>query len=104
MLDVEATTVNALLVVSVRVPEGPIRVTGAAPVMTVLLTLCVSTLVVVVGLVANADVTPRKSRQHLSRPRSDGVLNTGAGAVTAAYVATTVLRIVLALRTDAEDY
>jgi hypothetical protein len=58
MLDVEGTTVSAMAVVAVRVPEVPVIVTVAPPVVAELLAVSVSTLVEVVGLVANAAVTP----------------------------------------------
>ena len=58
MLDVEGTTVSAMVVVAVSVPEVPVMVTVAAPVVAELLAVRVSTLVLVVGLVANAAVTP----------------------------------------------
>jgi len=58
MLDVEGTTVSAIVVVAVRVPEVPVMVTVVAPVVAEPLAVRVSTLVEVVGLVANAAVTP----------------------------------------------
>ena len=51
-------TVNASVVVAVRLPELPVIVTVAFPVVAVLLAVSVSTLVPVVGLVLNAAVTP----------------------------------------------
>lgn len=51
-------TVNASVVVAVRLPEVPVIVTVADPVVAVLLAVSVSTLVPVVGLVLNAAVTP----------------------------------------------
>ena len=51
-------TVNASVVVAVRLPEVPVIVTVAFPVVAVLLAVSVSTLVPVVGLVLNAAVTP----------------------------------------------
>jgi len=50
--------VSAMVVVAVRVPEVPVMVTVAAPVVAVLLAVSVSTLLPVVGLVPNAAVTP----------------------------------------------
>jgi hypothetical protein len=47
-----------MVVVAVSVPEVPVMVTVAAPVVAELLAVRVSTLVLVVGLVANAAVTP----------------------------------------------
>jgi hypothetical protein len=67
MLDVEGTTVSAMVVVSVSVPEVPVMVTVAAPVVAELLAVRVSTLVEVVELVANAAVTP------LGRPEATRV-------------------------------
>ena len=61
MLDVEGTTVSAMVVVAVRVPEVPVIVTVAPPVVVELLAVSVSTLVEVVGLVAKAAVTPAGS-------------------------------------------
>jgi hypothetical protein len=54
-------TVRAMVVVAVKEPEVPVMVTVAAPVVAVLLAVRVSTLVEVVGLVANAAVTPAGS-------------------------------------------
>lgn len=51
-------TVNARVVVAVKLPEVPVIVTVAAPVVAVLLAISVSTLVPVVGFVPNAAVTP----------------------------------------------
>jgi len=51
-------TVNARVVVAVRLPEVPVIVTVADPVVAVLLAVSVSTLVPVVGFVPNAAVTP----------------------------------------------
>jgi hypothetical protein len=51
-------TVNAKVVVAVRLPEVPVIVTVADPVVAVLLAVSVTTLVPVVGLVPNAAVTP----------------------------------------------
>src|ERR1700728_4245441 len=51
-------TVSASLVVAVKLPEVPVIVTVAAPVVAVLLAVSVSTLVPVVGFVPNAAVTP----------------------------------------------
>src|ERR1700685_4820048 len=51
-------TVSASLVVAVKLPEVPVIVTVADPVVAVLLAVRVSTLVPVVGLVPNAAVTP----------------------------------------------
>ena len=53
-----ALTVRAIEVVAVRLPEVPVIVTVAAPVVAVLLAVSVSTLVPVVGFVPNAAVTP----------------------------------------------
>jgi hypothetical protein len=52
------TTVSAIVVVAVSVPEVPVIVTVELPAVAVLLAARVSTLVAVVGLVANAAVTP----------------------------------------------
>ena len=51
-------TVNARVVVAVKLPEVPVIVTVADPVVAVLLAVSVSTLVPVVGFVPNAAVTP----------------------------------------------
>jgi hypothetical protein len=51
-------TVNARVVVAVKLPEVPVMVTVADPVVAVLLAVRVSTLVPVVGFVPNAAVTP----------------------------------------------
>jgi hypothetical protein len=51
-------TVNARVVVAVKLPEVPVMVTVADPVVAVLLAVSVSTLVPVVGFVPNAAVTP----------------------------------------------
>lgn len=51
-------TVNARVVVAVKLPEVPVIVTVAGPVVAVLLAVSVSTLVPVVGFVPNAAVTP----------------------------------------------
>lgn len=51
-------TVRASVVVAVRLPEVPVMVTVAAPVVAVALAVRVSTLVPVVGFVPNAAVTP----------------------------------------------
>lgn len=51
-------TVNARVVVAVRLPEVPVIVTVADPVVAVLLAVSVRTLVPVVGFVPNAAVTP----------------------------------------------
>jgi hypothetical protein len=51
-------TVRAMVVDAVRVPEVPVIVTVAAPMVAVLLAVSVSTLEPVVGLVAKAAVTP----------------------------------------------
>ena len=51
-------TVSARVVVAVRLPEVPVIVTVAFPVVAVLLAVSVSTLDPVVGLVLNAAVTP----------------------------------------------
>ena len=56
--DADEFTVNATFVVAVRLPEVPVIVTVAAPVVAVLLAVSVSTLVPVVGFVPNAAVTP----------------------------------------------
>ena len=53
-----AFTVSAMEVVAVRVPEVPVMVTVAAPVVAVLLAVRVSTLLPIVGLVPKAAVTP----------------------------------------------
>jgi len=51
-------TVRAIVVEAVRLPEVPVIVTVAAPVVAVALAVSVSTLVPVVGFVPNAAVTP----------------------------------------------
>jgi len=51
-------TVSASVVVAVKLPEVPVMVTVADPVVAVLLAVSVSTLVPVVGFVPNAAVTP----------------------------------------------
>jgi hypothetical protein len=51
-------TVSATVVVAVRLPEVPVMVIVALPTAAVLLAVSVSTLVPVVGLVANDAVTP----------------------------------------------
>jgi len=51
-------TVSASFVVAVKLPEVPVIVTVADPVVAVLLAVSVSTLVPLVGFVANAAVTP----------------------------------------------
>jgi hypothetical protein len=51
-------TVSATLVVALRLPEVPLMVTVAVPVLAVLLAVSVSTLLPVVGFVPNAAVTP----------------------------------------------
>jgi hypothetical protein len=51
-------TVNASVVLAVRLPEVPVMVTVADPVVAVLLAVSVSTLVPVVGFVPNVAVTP----------------------------------------------
>jgi len=51
-------TVNASVVVAVKLPEVPVIVTVADPVVAVLLAVSVRTLVPVVGFVPNAAVTP----------------------------------------------
>jgi hypothetical protein len=56
--DVVEFTVNAMVVVAVKLPEVPVIVTVAEPVVALLLAVSVSTLVEVVGLVANDAVTP----------------------------------------------
>jgi len=66
-LPAEETTVSAMVVVAVVLPEVPLMVTVAAPVVAVLLAVSVSTLVPVVGLVPNAAVTP------LGRPEAASV-------------------------------
>ena len=53
-----AFTVSAMEVVAVRVPEVPVMLTVAAPVVAVLLAVRVRTLLPVVGLVPKAAVTP----------------------------------------------
>jgi hypothetical protein len=53
-----ALTVNATVVVAVRLLEVPLMVTVAVPVLAVLLAVSVSTLLPVVGFVPNAAVTP----------------------------------------------
>lgn len=53
-----ALTVRARVVVAVRLPEVPVMVTVELPVVAVELAVRVSTLVPVVGFVANAAVTP----------------------------------------------
>ena len=56
--DVVELTVRAMVVVAVRLPEVPVTVTVADPVVAVLLAVRVNTLVPVVGFVPNAAVTP----------------------------------------------
>jgi hypothetical protein len=51
-------TVSASVVVAIKLPEVPVIVTVADPVVAVLLAVSVSTLVPVVGFVPNAAVTP----------------------------------------------
>jgi hypothetical protein len=51
-------TVRAIVVLAVRLPEVPVMVTVAAPVVAVLLAVRVNTLVPVVGFVPNDAVTP----------------------------------------------
>jgi hypothetical protein len=51
-------TVSEIVVVAFRLPEVPVMVTVAGPVVAVLLAVSVSTLLPVVGLVPNAAVTP----------------------------------------------
>lgn len=58
MEEVAALTVSAMVVVAVKVPEVPAMITVAAPVAAIALAVSVSTLLPVVGLVANAAVTP----------------------------------------------
>jgi hypothetical protein len=53
-----AVTVSAMVVVALNEPEVPVMVTVAAPTVAVALAVSVSTLVEVVGLVANAAVMP----------------------------------------------
>jgi len=53
-----ALTVSATLVVALRLPEVPLMVTVAVPVLAVPLAVSVSTLLPVVGFVPNAAVTP----------------------------------------------
>src|SRR3984885_5268205 len=55
---VEEFTVNASVVVAFKLPEVPVIVTVAFPVVAVLLAVSVSTLDPVVGFVLNAAVTP----------------------------------------------
>jgi hypothetical protein len=50
-LGVEETTVSAMVVLAVMVPEVPVMVTVASPAVAVLVAVNVSTLVEVVGLV-----------------------------------------------------
>ena len=57
-LPVDETTVSAMVVVAVVVPEVPVIVTFEVPTVAVALAVKVITLVLVVGLVANAAVTP----------------------------------------------
>jgi len=54
----DAVTVSAMVVVAVSEPEVPVMVTVEVPTVAVALAVSVSTLVPVVGLVANAAVTP----------------------------------------------
>jgi hypothetical protein len=63
----EEFTVRAMVVVAVRLPEVPVMVTVAAPVVAVALAVSVSTLVPVVGFVPKAAVTP------LGRPEAASV-------------------------------
>src|ERR1700728_1317452 len=58
-------TVSASFVVAVKLPEVPVIVTVADPVVAVLLAVSVSTLVPVVGVVANAAVRPDAARVTL---------------------------------------
>ena len=51
-------TVRAIVVEAVRLPEVPVTVTVAGPTEAVLLAVNVSTLVLIVGSVANLAVTP----------------------------------------------
>ena len=53
-----AVTVRVIVVVALRLLEVPVMVTVDDPTVAVLLALKVSTLVVAVGLVPNATVTP----------------------------------------------
>jgi hypothetical protein len=53
-----ALTVSVTVVVAVRLPDVPVMVTVAVPVVAVELAVRVSTLVLVVGFVANEAVTP----------------------------------------------
>jgi len=53
-----ALTVSATVVVVVRLPEVPLMVTVAVPVLAVVLAVSVSTLLPVVGFVPNAAVMP----------------------------------------------
>ena len=53
-----AVTVSATVVDAVKDPDVPVMVTVAVPAVAVLLAVKVRTLVLVVGLVANAAVTP----------------------------------------------
>jgi hypothetical protein len=55
---VDPVTVSPMAVVAVNVPEIPVTVIVEVPTVVVLLVDSVSTLVPVVGLVANAAVTP----------------------------------------------
>jgi len=56
--DDAALTVSAMVAVAVKLPEVPVMVTVADPVVAVLLAVSVSTLVPVVGFVPNDAVTP----------------------------------------------
>ena len=64
-----ALTVRASVVVATRLPEVPVMVTVAVPVVAVALAVRVSTLVPVVGFVPNAAVTPlgRPDAGHAAR-------------------------------------
>ena len=61
-------TVRAIVVLAVRLPEVPLIVTVAVPVVAVLLAVSESTLLPVVGLVAKVAVTP------LGRPEAASVM------------------------------
>lgn len=62
-----ALTVRAMVVVAIRLPEVPVMITVAFPVVAELLAVRVRTLVAVVGLVPNVAVTP------LGRPEAASV-------------------------------
>ena len=81
-----AFTVNAIVVDAVRLPEVPVIVMVAAPVVAVLVAVSVTTLDPVVGLVANAAVTP------VGKPEADRVtLPVNPGALVTVTVSVALL-------------